>query len=183
MRRCPVWDWRFCSHRTLGLDGKTLPVLLTGAALSGIAGVVAILYIRNLTRLKEDAALGIVLSVFFGAGIAILTIVQQVPSGHAAGLESFIYGKTASMIASDAQLIAAAGLLSVVIIALLFKELTLLCFDEEFCRVARVSGADAGSAADGTGRHRDHHWTAGRRAGADDCIAGDPGRGRAILDP
>jgi manganese/zinc/iron transport system permease protein len=117
---------------TLGLDGKTLPVLLTGAALSGIAGVVAILYIRNLTRLKEDAALGIVLSVFFGAGIAILTIVQQVPSGHAAGLESFIYGKTASMIASDAQLIAAAGLLSVVIIALLYKELTLLCFDESF---------------------------------------------------
>ncbi len=116
----------------LGLDGKTLPVLLTGAALSGIAGVVAILYIRNATRLKEDAALGIVLSVFFGAGIAILTIVQQVPTGHAAGLESFIYGKTASMIASDAQLIAAAGLLSVVIIALLFKELTLLCFDENF---------------------------------------------------
>lgn len=116
----------------LGLDGKTLPVLLAGAALSGIAGVVAILYIRNLTRLKEDAALGIVLSVFFGAGIAILTIVQQVPSGHAAGLESFIYGKTASMVASDAQLIAGAGLLSVGIIALLYKELTLLCFDESF---------------------------------------------------
>ena len=116
----------------LGLDGKSLPVLLTGAALSGILGVVAILYIRNLTRLKEDAALGIVLSVFFGAGIAILTIVQQVPSGHAAGLESFIYGKTASMIASDAQLIATAGLLSVIIIALLYKELTLLCFDEGF---------------------------------------------------
>ena len=116
----------------LGLDGKSLPVLLTGAALSGILGVVAILYIRNLTRLKEDAALGIVLSVFFGAGIAILTIVQQVPSGHAAGLESFIYGKTASMIASDARLIAVAGLLSVIIIALMYKELTLLCFDEGF---------------------------------------------------
>lgn len=116
----------------LGLDGKTLPVLLTGAALSGIVGVVAILYIRNATRLKEDAALGIVLSVFFGAGIAILTIVQQVPAGHAAGLESFIYGKTASMVASDAQLITVAGLLSVLVIALLFKELTLLCFDESF---------------------------------------------------
>jgi len=116
----------------LGLDEKSLSVLLTGAALSGILGVVAILYIRNLTRLKEDAALAIVLSVFFGAGIAILTIVQQVPSGHAAGLESFIYGKTASMIASDAQLIATAGLLSMIIIALLYKELTLLCFDEGF---------------------------------------------------
>ncbi len=116
----------------LGLEGKSLPVLLTGAALSGIAGVASILYVRNLTRLKEDAALGIVLSVFFGAGIAILTLIQQLPNGHAAGLESFIYGKTASMIASDAELIAWSGLLSVIIIGLLFKELTLLCFDEGF---------------------------------------------------
>lgn len=115
-----------------GLEGKSLPVLLTGAALSGIAGVASILYVRNLTRLKEDAALGIVLSVFFGAGIAILTLIQQLPTGHAAGLESFIYGKTASMIASDATLIAWSGLLSVIVIGVLFKELTLLCFDEGF---------------------------------------------------
>jgi len=114
-----------------GLDGKSLPVLLTGAALSGIAGVAAILYVRNLTRLKEDAALGIVLSVFFGAGIAILTIAQQ-GAGHVAGLESFIYGKTASMIADDARLIAGAGLASLIIVTLLFKELTLLCFDDTF---------------------------------------------------
>ena len=117
---------------SLGLDGKSLPVLLTGAALSGIVGVAAILYVRNLTRLKEDAALGIVLSVFFGAGISILTITQQLPGGHAAGLENYIYGKTASMIASDAELIAWSGLFSVIVIGMLFKELTLLCFDEGF---------------------------------------------------
>ena len=100
----------------LGLEGKSLPVLLVGAAISGIAGVASILYVRNMTRLKEDAALGIVLSVYFGAGIAILTVIQQLPDGHAAGLESFIYGKTASMIASDAMLIATSGLIAVVII-------------------------------------------------------------------
>ena len=116
----------------LGLEGKSLPVLLCGAAISGIAGVASILYVRNMTRLKEDAALGIVLSVYFGAGIAVLTVIQQLPNGHAAGLETFIYGKTASIIASDAQLIAAAGLFSVIAIGLLFKELTLLCFDEGF---------------------------------------------------
>ena len=115
-----------------GGEGKSLPVLLTGAAISGVIGVGAILLIRNLTRLKEDAALGIVLSVFFGAGIAILGVVQQMQSGHAAGLEAFIYGKTASMIASDAWRIGAAGLAAVVICAALFKEFKLLCFDEAF---------------------------------------------------
>ncbi len=115
----------------LGLDGKSLLVLLTGASLSGIAGVVAILYVRNFTQLKEDAALGIVLSVFFGAGISILTVAQQ-RAGNAAGLESFIYGKTASMTSSDAMLIGFSGLFVVVVIGLIFKELTLLCFDEGF---------------------------------------------------
>jgi manganese/zinc/iron transport system permease protein len=115
-----------------GHEGKSLPILLTGAAVSGLAGVGAIVFIRRMTRLKEDAALGIVLSVFFGAGVAILSVVQQTTTGHAAGLESFIYGKTASMVASDAWLIGLSGVLCVGIIILLFKEFCLLCFDDGF---------------------------------------------------
>ncbi len=115
-----------------GGDGKSLPLLLAGAAVSGTLGLAAILAIRNATRLKEDAALGIVLSVFFGAGVAVLGVAQQMPTGHAAGLEAFIYGKAASMGALDAQLIGAAALVVTVACALLFKELRLLCFDEAF---------------------------------------------------
>ncbi|MCA9049681.1 MAG: metal ABC transporter permease [Planctomycetaceae bacterium] len=115
-----------------GGDGKSLPVLLLGATLSGLLGVAAILLIRNLTRLKEDAALGIVLSVFFGAGVALLGVAQQMPAGHAAGLESFIYGKTASMKADDARLIMFAAAGSFLVCVMLFKELKLLCFDEGF---------------------------------------------------
>ena len=113
-------------------NGKSMTVLLFGAAASGLLGVGCILGIRNLTRLKEDAALGIVLSVFFGAGVAVLGVVQQMQTGHSAGLESFIYGKTASLIARDAELIAAAGLLCLAVTGLLFKELKLLCFDEGY---------------------------------------------------
>lgn len=122
----------FILATSFGMNGKTLPVLLSGAAISGLLGIASILMIRNLTRLKEDAALGIVLSVFFGAGVALLGIVQQMQTGHAAGLESFIYGKTASMVASDAWLIGSAGLTCMLISIFLYKELTLLCFDEGF---------------------------------------------------
>jgi manganese/zinc/iron transport system permease protein len=94
----------------------------------------AILVIRNATRLKEDAALGIVLSVFFGVGVATLGVAQQMKTGHAAGLEAFIYGKAASMGAFDAQLIGASALVAAVVCVLLFKELRLLCFDEAFAR-------------------------------------------------
>ena len=61
----------FIFATTLGVDGKSLWFLLTGATISGLLGVGSILAIRNLTRLKEDAAMGIVLSVFFGAGVAL----------------------------------------------------------------------------------------------------------------
>lgn len=115
-----------------GWNEKSLPLLLVGATLTGVLGVLAILAVRNLTKIKEDTALGIVLSVFFGAGIALLGIIQQMPLGHAAGLESFIFGKTASMIASDAILISVASLLCLSFCLLFFKELKLLCFDETF---------------------------------------------------
>jgi len=115
-----------------GGTGKSLPGLLVGAFFFGTAGVGCVLLIRNLTRLKEDAALGIVLSVFFGLGIAIFGIVQKMDTGHAAGLESFIYGKTASMLASDAMLIAITAALVAGVCLLLLKEFTVLCFDQEY---------------------------------------------------
>ena len=124
----------FLTAPLFAIDGKSLPVLLLGAAVSGSIGMGTILLIRNLTKLKEDAALGIVLSVFFGGGLVALGLVQQMPEGHAAGLESFIYGKTASIVAQDAWWIVAAGGISLFALMLLYKELKLLCFDEGFAR-------------------------------------------------
>ncbi len=115
-----------------GYNGKALPVLLIGATLSGLLGLGTILLLRNYTRLKEDTALGIVLSVFFGAGVAVLGVVQRMGSGHAAGLESFIYGKTASMLSSDAMMIGAAAALVIGVCTLFFKEFKLLCFDADY---------------------------------------------------
>jgi manganese/zinc/iron transport system permease protein len=118
----------------MGQSGKSLPVLLTGAVVTGVLGVLCIVVIRSFTRLKEDAALGIVLSVFFGAGVAVLGVVQKMGTGSAAGLESFIYGKTASMLASDATLIAVSAGTVALACAMLYKEFTLLCFDPAYAK-------------------------------------------------
>jgi manganese/zinc/iron transport system permease protein len=130
----------------MGRDGKSLPGLLAGATVSGLLGVGAILFIRHFSRLKEDAALGIVLSTFFGIGVAIQGFIASMPTASAAGLEGFIYGKTASMVAADARIIAVAAVAIAVVCALLFKELTLLCYDQGFAAsqgCAAVQGADA----------------------------------------
>jgi manganese/zinc/iron transport system permease protein len=115
-----------------GGTGKSLPGLLLGALVSGLLGMGLLLLLGRVSRLKEDTALGVVLSVFFGLGVAILGVIQKMSRGHAAGLESFIYGKTASMLASDATSMAVAAAVILVASVLLFKELSLLCFDPEF---------------------------------------------------
>ena len=116
----------------LGGDGKSLPILLAGAGITGIIGCAAVIFIREQTRIKDDAAMGIVLSVFFGAGVSILGVIQKMPEGSAAGLESFIYGKTASMVMSDFQILVLVTFCVITCSLLLFKELRLLCFDENF---------------------------------------------------
>ena len=115
-------------------DGKWVPGLLVGALISAGTGMLCVVALRRLTRLKEDAALAIVLSAFFGFGIVLLSIIQAIPSGNAAGLHHFIYGKAASMVAADVWLIVGASVGSLLLVGAVFKELRLLCFDEVFAR-------------------------------------------------
>ncbi|MEQ1839194.1 MAG: iron chelate uptake ABC transporter family permease subunit [Verrucomicrobiales bacterium] len=117
---------------SFGGTGKSLPGLLLGATLSGIAGIATMLLIRHTTRLRDDVAMGFVLSVFFGVGVASLRMVQNMPGASSAGLESFIYGKTASMVQTDFVIIAIVAAISSLISILFLKEFLLLCFDDGF---------------------------------------------------
>ncbi len=114
---------------------RSLPKLLLGALGSGLAGIAVIAALRRWTRIKEDAAIGTVLSVFFGIGIVLLTIIQRLPGGSTAGLDSFILGKTAGMVREDVELIAGLALGTLLLVLLLYKEFKLVSFDQEFARV------------------------------------------------
>ena len=96
----------------LGGDGRSLPGLLIGSAVTAGIGLVLVEWIARRTRLAEDAAIGAVLSVFFGFGIVLLTVIQTLSSGRQAGLESFLLGSTAGMLYQDAVVIAAGGALN-----------------------------------------------------------------------
>ena len=112
--------------------GQHLPSLIAGAFAAGVAGAVCVLLIDRTTRLRADAALAVVLAVFYGVGVSLLRIVQQVPSGSAAGLIDYLNGKSASLIGSDVTTFAAAAVVLLAVTLLLFKELTLLCFDADY---------------------------------------------------
>lgn len=113
-------------------SGKSLWGLSIGALIAGVCGVLCTTAIRRFTRIKEDAAMAIVLSIFFGLGIALFTIVQRMPTGSAAGLADFIYGKASTMKAEDVEVILTVSIAAFIVCGLFFKEFSLLCFDEEF---------------------------------------------------
>lgn len=115
---------------------RSLPAMQLGALLTGILGVAIVAALRRGTRIKEDAAIGIVLSVFFGLGIVLVRLIQnQTATGSKAGLDSYIYGKTAGMLASDVYFIAAISLGCLITVVLLFKEFRIVSFDPAFARV------------------------------------------------
>jgi manganese/zinc/iron transport system permease protein len=116
----------------LGGDGKDLGWLLCGAAVTGLLGALLVTTLTRLPRIKEDTAMGIILSVFYGFGVVLLSLIQEMPRGSAAGLSSFIYGKTASLVLTDFVIIFGIALVSLVICLALFKEFKALCFDEAF---------------------------------------------------
>ncbi|MCC5878095.1 MAG: metal ABC transporter permease, partial [Candidatus Sumerlaeia bacterium] len=122
----------FMLAASLGGGTRSVGLLLIGAALTGTVGMLCVTWIGRFSRLREDTALAIVLSTFFGAGIMLLSMAQQMPGVSAAGLNTFIYGRVASILMADAILITVVGSISVVCCALLFKEFRLLCFDSGF---------------------------------------------------
>jgi manganese/zinc/iron transport system permease protein len=115
------------------LSGAKAPViLLTGAALSAGFGALLILTIVNRTRIKQDAALGIVLSVFFGAGAVLITYIGGSGSGNQSGLDRFIFGQAATIVRDDVITMGILASLALLIVVLLFKEFKLLSFDPAF---------------------------------------------------
>ncbi len=114
---------------------KSMPVMLLGGALSSGLGMLAMLWLRKLHRFPDDAVLAIVLSVFFGFGIVLLSIVQASATGSQSGVRDFIFGQAASMRRSDVWLLASIALVSILASSLLIKEWTLVCFDEGLARV------------------------------------------------
>lgn len=121
--------------------GRSFAGLLLGALCSGVVAVMVLAVLRSRTKVRDDAALGIVLSGFFALGIVLSSILQRSPRGSPAGLETFIYGQAAVMTRQDLITLGAVAGASLLTIAVFFRPFTALCFDESFSRVIGLRAA------------------------------------------
>ncbi|MEO1652150.1 MAG: iron chelate uptake ABC transporter family permease subunit, partial [Bacteroidota bacterium] len=117
------------------LTGVKNPLMLMiGAFLSGWFSIWVIGLITRQSRIKSDAAIALVLSVFYGFGILLLTIIQQSGNARQAGLDKFLFGKAASLVYDDVMIFGAFALALLLLVYLFFNAFRLVIFDKDFAR-------------------------------------------------
>jgi manganese/zinc/iron transport system permease protein len=116
------------------LQSKNTEVLLLGALLSGLLATFIILGIVRYSRIKFDSALALVMSVFFGLGLVLLTYVQKIPNSNQAGLNRFIFGQASTLLQKDIIIMAICGAVLLFLVGLFWKEFKLFSFDSDFAQ-------------------------------------------------
>ena len=121
------------------LTGSKAPlVLILGAAVAGWGGTFVIMSIVRTTRVKYDSALGLVLSVFFGVGLVLLTFIQRRPDANQAGLDKYLFGQAAALVERDVVTIALLGGAALAVTLAFWKQFKLLSFDPDFAATLGV---------------------------------------------
>jgi len=107
-------------------------VLMRVALASGWLGALAMSRIVRSTRIKVDSAMGLVLAVFFGLGLVLLTYVQRLPDANQAGLNKYLFGQAAALLERDVVSMAVLGAIAILLTLIFWKEFKLLSFDPGF---------------------------------------------------
>ena len=121
------------------VGSKSLFAMGLGAWLAGLASAGAVSWLGRSTRLRQDAQLGMVLSVFFALGVALMTIVQHHGEGNQAGLDRFLFGQAAALGPAEVRMQVLGLVVSLLFVVLLFKELTVTSFDPLYADCVGIS--------------------------------------------
>ncbi|MEP5256143.1 MULTISPECIES: metal ABC transporter permease [Winogradskyella] len=113
---------------------KDSNTLLIGALVSGLVGTFWIKNIVTKTHLKSDTALGLILSVFFGFGMLLLTFIQKQPNANQAGLDKYLFGQAATLVESDVWMMAIITGVCLLVMLTFWKEFKILLFDADYTK-------------------------------------------------
>lgn len=109
--------------------------ILVGATAVGLFSTVVVGWIERTTRLKSDAALGLVLSSFYAAGICLVTMIQGLPTGNKSGIDKFMFGQAAALGDADVRLMLVTTMVTLAVLVVGYRGFLVTSFDAEFARV------------------------------------------------
>lgn len=129
----------FLAGESLGLGGRNPLLLLLGACATALLATWSVPRLARLRGMGPDGAIAVTLSFFFGLGAVLLSLIQSHESGAQGGLNHLLYGNAAATTHADLVTVTAIALAAIALVALFFKELAALCFDEQHAAVLGIA--------------------------------------------
>lgn len=113
---------------------KNTLYLFVGAFLTGWLSTFLVDYIVNNSKVKQDAAIGVVLSSFFAFGIVLLTFIQNGGYTDQGGLHHFLFGQAAAI--NKSELLLFGIILGVVLLAVVifYRAFVVVSFNADFAK-------------------------------------------------
>src|SRR5690606_3358443 len=118
----------------LWTGSKDVNILLLGALVFGIIGSLGIRNMTQKTKLKTDTSLGLILSLFFGFGMLLLTYAQKIPDANQAGLDKYLFGQAATLVSSDVSIMIGVTIVALLVLFIFWKEFKLMLFDSDYAQ-------------------------------------------------
>ncbi|HWC27433.1 MAG TPA: iron chelate uptake ABC transporter family permease subunit [Solirubrobacteraceae bacterium] len=116
----------------IATGAKDATTLLAGAAIAGLVGALLMVGIERTSRIRPDAAIGVVLSSFFSLGIVLLTYIASTDNANQAGLERYLFGQAAGLLERDLVVMGALAAVALALVAIGFRALKTTLFDPAF---------------------------------------------------
>jgi len=129
----------FLAGEALGLGGRNPLLLLVGATLTALLATWSVPRLARLRGVGSDGAIAVSLSFFFGLGAVLLSDIQTHDSGAQGGIDHLLFGNAAATTRADLATMATIAIVCAVLVALFFKELAALCFDEQHAAVLGIA--------------------------------------------
>lgn len=115
------------------LAGEKNPLYIVGGAfVSGAIATFLSSWLKENTKLSEDTIIASILSIFFGFGIVLLTVIQKTGNPEMAGLNQFIFGNAIGILEEDLWIYGGLAVLIILTLTIFMKEFSLLVFNAEF---------------------------------------------------
>ncbi|WP_219415019.1 metal ABC transporter permease [Pseudonocardia nigra] len=111
---------------------KDVPGLLLGAAVAGLVAALLMVGIERTSRIRPDAAIGVVLSGFFALGVVLLTHISNTADADQAGLENYLFGQAAGLLERDVAVMAVVATGALLVVAVARRALTATLFDPAY---------------------------------------------------
>lgn len=100
-----------------------------GAFLAGLLAALGMAFVRNQTKLREDAVIGLVFTAFFAAGLLLVSI-----NPTSVNVQSIVLGNILGISDEDATQVVIISAVTLAILALKWKDLMVVFFDEGHAR-------------------------------------------------